>query len=327
MGRRYSSHYGAPARPSGHTGIKCNGEPLQFRREYLKHGIREIAQDLCTRQIGYRTSHDAAEAERREIGEQRFTSLDRAILRNGVQIEQGADSANFTVVKNPAESGLSDSARRHSKHIVSRLAVLRRMGLAEAAGPNTWHVRRDLAEVLRAMQRTADRQKTLAAHGVPMSDDRLPIEVLDIQRFTAVEGRVLVHGQDEHSGANYLMLEGTDAKVHFIHYTPEMNLLRADGRLRTNSCLRLRKLGANGKPVLSLQDFGNSEKVLKNGAFLGENARGLLKRGIMPTEDGWGGWLGRFQAALATAAREIMYDKEAHLAKTRGRNRDLSRGR
>jgi len=33
---------------------------------------------------------------------------------------------------------------------------------------------------------------------------------------------VLVHGEDEQTGRNYLMLEGKDAKVHFIHYTPEM---------------------------------------------------------------------------------------------------------
>jgi hypothetical protein len=63
-------------------GLRCNGDPLQFRREYLKHGIREIAQDLCTRQLGYRTSYDAAEAERREISEKRFTSLDRAVAHN-----------------------------------------------------------------------------------------------------------------------------------------------------------------------------------------------------------------------------------------------------
>jgi hypothetical protein len=49
------------------------------------------------------------------------------------------------------------------------------------------------------------------------------------------------------------MLEATDGKVHFIHYTTEMELIRADGGLLTNSFLRLRKLAANGKPVL--QDF------------------------------------------------------------------------
>ena len=33
---------------------------------------------------------------------------------------------------------------------------------------------------------------------------------------------MLVHGQDEQTGRNYLMLEGTDAKVHFIRYTAEI---------------------------------------------------------------------------------------------------------
>jgi hypothetical protein len=74
------------------------------------------------------------------------------------------------------------------------------------------------------MQRVSDRQKTLAAHGVPMSDARLAIETLDMRRFMAVEGRILVHGQDEQSGQNYLILEGTDAKVHFIYYTPKWKM-------------------------------------------------------------------------------------------------------
>jgi type IV secretory pathway VirD2 relaxase len=307
-------------------GIRSDGQPLQFRREYLKYGIREITEDLCTRQIGYRTLHDAAEAERREISEKRFTSLDRAILRDADQGPQAPDSAKLTVVKNPVEAGLADSARSHSRHIVSRLAVLQRMGLAEPAGANTWHVRRDFEQILRAMQRTTDRQRTLAAHGISMSDDRLPIDVLDVRTFTAVEGRILVHGQDEQAGRSYLMLDGTDAKVHFIQYTSEMELLRADGELRTNSFLRLRRLAVDGEPVFDIQDLGDSERLLKNRALMRENARALLKRGVVPTEDGWGGWLGRYQTALAGVAREMTYSSEPQLATSPGRSRDQSRG-
>jgi len=76
------------------------------------------------------------------------------------------------------------------------------MGLAESTGSNTWRVRRDFDQVLKAMQRTTDRQQTLAAHGVVMSDNRLAIEVLDVTKMTSVEGRVLVHGQDDQSGRN-----------------------------------------------------------------------------------------------------------------------------
>jgi type IV secretory pathway VirD2 relaxase len=308
-------------------GLRSDGQPLQLSREYLKYGIREITEDLCTRQIGYRTLHDAAEAERREISEKRFTSLDRAILRDVDQAAPVPDAAELTLVKNLAEAGLTDSARWHSQHIVSRLAVLQRMGLAEPAGANTWHVRRDLEHILRAMQRTADRQKTLAAHGIPISDDRLAIDVLDIRTLTALEGRILVHGQDEQAGRSYLMLEGTDAKVHFIEYTPEMELLRADGELRTNSFLRLRRLAVDGEAIFDVQDLGNSERVLQNRTLLGENARALLKHGIIPSEDGWGGWLGRFQAALASTARDILRSRELGEARSQERPRDRSRGR
>jgi type IV secretory pathway VirD2 relaxase len=294
-------------------GVRSDGQPLQIRPAYLKHGIRETAEDLCTRQIGYRTAHDAADAERREIGEHRFTSLDRAKLRAMERDTPVPDSTGFAVAKNPPEP-----------RVLARLAVLQRMGLAELTGPNTWNVRRDLAGVLRAMQRAADRQRTLTAHGVPISDNRLRTEVLDLNAFTSAEGRILVHGQDEHFGRSYLMLEGTDAKVHYVEYTPEMELLRADGALRANSYLRLRRAVANGRSVVQVQDLGDSEKVLNNRALLGENARALLKRGVVPTEDGWGGWLGRYQAAIAHVAHEM---NEQQIARGRRRDRDLSRGR
>ena len=107
-----------------------------------------------------------------------------------------------------------------------------------------------------------------------MSDERLPIEVLDLRQVTSVEGRVLVHGQDEQTGRNYLMLEGTDAKVHFIQYTPEMEEARSRGELRVNSFVRLRKLSgtarldvsdlAIGSATLEVSDLGDAEKLLKN---------------------------------------------------------------
>jgi hypothetical protein len=203
------------------------------------------------------------------------------------------------------------------------------MGVAESTGSNTWRLRRDFEQILRAMQRAADRQRTLAAHGVVMSDERLPIEVLDPAQMTSVEGRVLVHGQDEQTGRNYLMLEGTDAKVHYIHYTPEVEEARSRGELRTNSFARLRKLPVDRALMVDVIDLGDAEMLLSNPRYLGETARQLLKRGIMPTEDGWGGWLGRYQAAICRTTSEIEERKERDLVRGRRgvRSRDRSRGR
>jgi hypothetical protein len=86
--------------------------------------------------------------------------------------------------------------------------------------------------VLRAMQRTGPAEE-FRAHGVLLSDERLPMDIFDIRRTVSVEGRVVVHGEDEQSGPRYLMLEGVDARVHYIEYTPEMEEARgtADKRI------------------------------------------------------------------------------------------------
>ena len=309
-------------------GIRADGQSLQLGREYVKHGIRSIAEDLCTRQLGYRTGLDAAEAERREVTDTRFTSLDRRLLRDAKNPETENQWSYFIVENNPVQTGLSDAARLRTQHFAARLVVLQQMGLAELAGANTWRVRRDFEDVLRAMQRTGDRQKTLAAHGALLSDERLPIQMLDSRHLTSVEGRVLVHGQDEQSGRNYLMLEGTDAKVHFIHYTPEMEEVRSRGGLRTNSFLRLRKLFVDGHPVLEIDDLGNAENVLNNGRHFEDAAQWLVKRGIIPTEDGWAGWLGRYQSKLRNTALELEERRQKHeFIRAQERHRDISRGR
>jgi type IV secretory pathway VirD2 relaxase len=308
-------------------GIRGDGQSLRLSRDYVQHGIRSIAADLCTRQLGYRTQRDAAEAERREITEERFTSLDRRLLKDALEISSDLGPSYFAVTRNPIQPGSSETARVHAHHEVARLAVLCRMGLAESIGPNRWRVRRDFDQILRAMQRTSDRLKTLAAHGAPVSDERLPMAVLDLRHATSVEGRVLVHGQEEQSGRKYLMLEGTDAKVYFINYSREMEEARSHGELRIKSFVRLRKLSVDGALTLDVKDLGDAEQLLTDPRHLGEAARELLKRGIMPTEDGWGGWLGKYQAALCKSSREIEGRKERNLVRSKQRKRDRSVGR
>lgn len=304
-------------------GIRSDRESLRLSRDYVQHGIRSITSDLCTRQLGYRTELDAIESERREISEMRFTSIDRRFLRDANDIPMDLEPHHFSVIRNFAQTGLSEQARIRTQHEASRLAVLGRMGLAELKGPNTWRVRRDFEQILRAMQRTTDRQKTLAAHGVVMSDDRLGVEVLDLAKMTEVEGRVLVHGQDEQSGRNYLMLEGTDAKVHLINYTQEVEEARSRGEMRTNSFVRFRK-PSEGRALIDVEDLGDAEGLLGNSSYLHAAARRLRMRGIVPTEDGWAGWLGRYQAALCRANRDIEESNEMDMV--RGRQRRGSRG-
>jgi hypothetical protein len=174
------------------------------------------------------------------------------------------------------------------------------------------------------MQRSTDHQKTLVAHGALMSDDRLPLVVLDFRELTTVEGRILVHGEDESSGRAYLLLEGTDARVHHVYYTPEMEAARNRGGLQTNAFVRLRKVFTGGRPVLEVEDMGDSEAFLRNKLYLRETARRLIRGGIVSQDDGWNGWLGRYQKELAASALALEHHRVTNKAKHE-KKRDFGR--
>ncbi len=275
------------------------------------------------RQLGYRTEFDAAEAQRREVHQHCYTSLDRIIQRDADKAE-AAESPFFTVSKDPSRAGLGPSTSLIERRTAERLMVLESVGLAKSTGPKTWRVRRDFVNILRAMQRSADRQKTLAAHGALISDERLQMTVLDLRSLTTLEGRILVHGEEESSGRSYLMLEGTDARVYYVYYTPEIEAARNRGGLRTNSFIQLRKSTTENRPALEIDDMGDSDAILRNNGMLRELGHSLIRRGIIPQYDGWGGWLGRYQKALRDATT-ILEIPSVTKQSERRKNRDLGR--
>ena len=74
-----------------------------------------------------------------------------------------------------------------------------------------------------------------------------------------------------------------------------------------------------------VEDLGTAESLLSNRRYLTKAAGKLLNRGIMPAEDGWGGWLGQYQAALAHAAIEIHRRERDTSARTTERKRQRER--
>jgi hypothetical protein len=236
-------------------GRRDDGSVLDLPREYVKAAIRLIAEDLCTRQLGFRTELDAREAERREVSQARVTSLDRIIER----ANSSADSGYFAFQP-------STSKPLQRRHLESWLAFLKTMDLADQAEPGTWKVRSDFMTVLKALQQTADRQRTLAANQALVSDSRLPLVVTEPRNIQRLEGRILGHGEDEggrNFGRHYLLLEGVDAKIHLIYYTPELEGSRRRGQLSANSFIRLQKQFQNGRPVLLAESLSDAEKLLK----------------------------------------------------------------
>jgi hypothetical protein len=121
-----------------------------------------------------------------------------------------------------------------------------------------------------------DRQKTLAAHGALLSDPRLPFEMTNIRNLKAV---VLLHGEDEVSGHRYLLLEGTDAKVHLICHTQEIEEAQRAGKLAVNSFVRVQKRFTDGVASIDISDYGDADALLENRALFKKQA-GTLPRSI-----------------------------------------------
>lgn len=268
-----------------------SGGSLRLPREYIRSRIRSHAEDLATRQLGYRTERDALEAQRREISQQRFTSLDRTIERHNSE-----RSAEFSVFCDPGRAGLCGPSRAQEQHLAARLARLEQMGLARSVDHREWVVRGDFESLLRAMQTSGDRQRVLASHGAFLSDARLPIEFVSLERLTRLEGRVVAHGQDERTDRVYLMLEGTDGKVHLLYQTEDMRKAGHEGKGMINAFVRIEKRFRGGLPYVSMNDLGDAYKLVENGEFHRMSAPAQY-----PVNDiaaTCGGWLGKYREAM-----------------------------
>src|SRR5580698_10198395 len=82
------------------------------------------------------------------------------------------------------------------------------------------------------------------------------------------------------------MLEGRDARIHYVYYTPEIEGARNRGGLRTNSFIQLRKSTADSRLMLEIDDMGDSEALLHDKRQLRQVGQRLIRRGIMPEDDG-----------------------------------------
>jgi type IV secretory pathway VirD2 relaxase len=271
------------------------GAPLRLPRDYIRSGIRTHAEHLATEALGFRTERDADHAQRREIGQNRYTGLDRIIQRcNNEQ------SPSFLITTDTASPRLSQRERILQQNLAARLAHLEKMGLARSIAPQQWTVQSDFESVLRTLQRSSDRQKMLAAHGALLSDPRLPFEITDIRKLRVVEGRVLLHAEDEGSGRRYLLLEGIDAKVHLIYHTDSIEEARRVGKLAVNSFVRLEKRFAERVPRIEVSDYGDANALLQNPMYFKKQAQLSGRRGVVGDRNVWGGWLGQYYARLQT---------------------------
>lgn len=216
--------------PHAHVALRgvADGEELRLERDYVKHGIRRRAEDECTMQLGFRTHQDALQAEEREVGQVRFTSLDRQIARSRLAAGQGF----FRF----------DLSRRGRTQLRNRLFVLQELGLARRADEDAWDVKSDFDAVLRGMQTLSDRQRMVAAYGSLLSNPMLPVRYTPPNEISELTGHVVGHAQDDRSDRPAMILEGADGFVYVIPHDRAIERDRAKGRLAVGQVVTLKRI-------------------------------------------------------------------------------------
>jgi type IV secretory pathway VirD2 relaxase len=188
------------------------GKDLIISRDYIAQGMRERAAELATEWLGPRTELEIQQSLRREVDQERWTSLDRMLHREA----QGG----LVHINQPAE----DPKRRQQRVLlIGRLQRLQHMGLAHESSPGVWAVQADAEQVLRTMGERGDIVRTMqrAMSGVPRD---LAVFAPGVNARSVV-GRVAAKGMaDELYDRGYLVIDGTDGKAHYVALNAKVEL-------------------------------------------------------------------------------------------------------
>lgn len=122
-----------------------DGRDLVIDRDYIKSGMRDRAQDLITQELSPRTDLDISRALSRQIEAERWTQLDRQLVRDAN--EEGV----IDVAPSPDRQPDAYLTQK-----VGRLRHLEHLGLAEAIGPGQWVMAEGAESTLRELGQRND---------------------------------------------------------------------------------------------------------------------------------------------------------------------------
>ncbi|MBZ9937023.1 relaxase/mobilization nuclease and DUF3363 domain-containing protein [Mesorhizobium sp. BR1-1-16] len=278
-------------------GVRDDGQDLVIARDYIKEGMRDRARDLITQELGPRTDLDIRRMLERQIDTERWTQLDRQLLRDAH--DAGVIDLAPRVDRQPdAFHGLK----------VGRLRKLEGLGLASQVRPGQWMIDDKAEAVLRALGERGDiikrMHRALTEQGIERGSASYVLagEQLD----TPIIGRLMTRGlDDELSGTAYAVVDGIDGRTHHIKL-PDLaaagdsapgsivELRRfedAKGQHRVALAIRSdldinRQITASGATWLDRQTIARAPVALSDGGFGAEVSRAMSARAEHLVEQG-----------------------------------------
>lgn len=266
-------------------GNRDDGMDLRIPELYVQQGLRNRAEQEATNRLGYRTSDDIVAVQRKEVGQSRFTGLDRKIKQRQAEAEDGLVWVDH---KSPS---LEDIGQATEFHMMCRLRKLKSMGLASEEKDGRWKIDPEWEKSLRTAQKAVDRIKMMEAHGEMASGTDMPFRLLRAKEMESVEGKILVHGQDEHSGNNFALVETIQGELVRIPHVKEIAGARKFGSLAPGNYMRLQRADDG----FQVEDFGDAALLVSDRKFLAEHGQRLREQ----VTSAYGGWLGQLRASVA----------------------------
>jgi type IV secretory pathway VirD2 relaxase len=201
-------HYNT-GHPHAHVVIRGKddqGHDLIMARDYVTHGIRQRASELLTLELGPEDAFEQQLKLAREVEADRFTRLDRSILKY-------TDQGYLTISSLPPQGPEARTAH------MQRLRHLSDLGLAVERQTGVWQIHPAMEQKLRSLGKHNDIVATMHRALKQAGLDR-PAGSFAVFRAEdaskQVLGRVAALGlTDEISDRHYVVVDGVDGRVHY----------------------------------------------------------------------------------------------------------------
>ncbi|KQW64996.1 DUF3363 domain-containing protein [Variovorax sp. Root411] len=187
----------------GKVGQGRGTRDLVIAPDYMAHGMRLRASELATEWLGPRTELEMRQGLLREVDQERYTSLDRALLR-----QAAVDVVDLTAIP----GATVDRARRQTV-LRARMHRLEAMALAERIDANQWRLVPGMEQTLNALGERGDivRAMNKAMRGEPREF------ALEAVVTGSMVGRIAAKGMaDELNDQGYLVVDGVDGRAHYV---------------------------------------------------------------------------------------------------------------
>ena len=308
-------------------GKDAQGHDLIMAKDYVSHGIRERASALLTLELGPEDEFQQQLKLFREVEADRFTRLDRSILKH-------VDQGYLTVSSLPPQEPQS-----HAAHM-RRLKHLSDLGLAEERQTGVWEIAPDMERKLRSVGRQNDIIATMHRAMRQAGIDRPAGSFAIFHAEGAIKpivGRVAALGlTDEINDRHFVVVDGVDGRVHYADIgrmrpeaLPDKGMIvtveastqqgndQLRNRLRIQSYLALEKLTeAEGPTWFDRQLVARSPATMTDQGFGAEAKSALNRRRQWLVAQG----LGQFDCTATFQAKPRLLEalqqrEQAHAAK------------